>query len=149
MAAGEFSGKAKRRGREKEHHTHDVNGMNDEDLPNDWRNAREVLAVFQFCREEEIRGSNRDLHETCQPQEQQETTHRCLLCRRAFTLGFAQQGTALLRNCGLPPPSGILCAKSPSPRESSKSRPAVLPTRFRGPVRPPRPRRRSGFHRST
>src|SRR6266851_4598833 len=54
----------------------------------------------------------------------------------------------LPRNSGSPQPTGILCAKFPSSRESSKSTEAAVATRSRGPAPPLRPPRRTGSHRS-
>src|SRR6266567_54528 len=65
-----------------------------------------------------------------------------------FVAALDPQDMLLLRNSAAPPPTGTLCAKPPSSRESSKSTPAAFPTRSRPPAPPPRPPRRTGFRRS-
>jgi hypothetical protein len=42
------------------HNADHVNGVHHKNLPDDRRDAGKILAIFQFCRKEQIRGCNRN-----------------------------------------------------------------------------------------
>src|SRR6266576_2319071 len=115
--------------------------MNHEDLPDDGRDTGKIFAVVQLCRQEQIRGCNRDLNEPGDPQQQQVSPHHCLLSCITLTGNSAPPGTAPPRTCGSPPPNDNLCAECPSFPEFSKTTPGA-PANARSSCRTCSPRQR-------
>src|ERR1700723_669515 len=64
MPACQFGCKTKRQRREQKQYSNNVNGMHDENLPDDRRDKFQIFLVFQFPRKKKICGSDGDLYQT-------------------------------------------------------------------------------------